>query len=215
MAEANQPAGAPRRANSRFAAIMTVVLGRLKTLLPLAIATILMLLGFFLIWQCSLVYSESDSFEAAQAARKRAVSDIGAKIQQLNQQATEIVQSPVVLDALGSADPQGLAAAAEAVKAQWPEVVESTFYTAELPEVRGQDLKTFGYWRAQMLMQAQMGMAPAPAQVHGGPGNQQLLVLVQPVVSAGKPVAYASLSLPSRVIIDILGRVTQIGRAHV
>ncbi|HOX72890.1 MAG: phosphomannomutase/phosphoglucomutase [Dokdonella sp.] len=211
MAEANQPAGAPRRANSRFAAIMTVVLGRLKTLLPLAIATILMLLGFFLIWQCSLVYSESDSFEAAQAARKRAVSDIGAKIQQLNQQATEIVQSPVVLDALGSADPQGLAAAAEAVKAQWPEVVESTFYTAELPEVRGQDLKTFGYWRAQMLMQAQMGMAPAPAQVHGGPGNQQLLVLVQPVVSAGKPVAYASLSLPSRVIIDILGRVARGG----
>jgi hypothetical protein len=47
MAEANQPAGAPRRATSRFAAIMTVASGRLKTLLPLAIATILMLLGCF------------------------------------------------------------------------------------------------------------------------------------------------------------------------
>ena len=204
MAETELPAKARKKGKSRVAVLFAALLPRLKILLPLAVATLLMALGFFLLWQTSLVYSESGSIQAAETARTRAVADIGAQIARLNARAQEVVQSARVLEALGSGDEAGLTAAADAARAEWPELVGASFYGAELPEIRERDLQRFGYSRAQMLMQAQVNRKPAPAQIHRIAGDGQQLVLALPVPGGAAPLAYAYLALPSSTVVDIL-----------
>ncbi|SFN63848.1 phosphomannomutase/phosphoglucomutase [Dokdonella immobilis] len=204
MAEAELPAKPRAGKKSPLATIGAVLLPRLKVLLPLVIATILMLVGFFLLWQCSLVYSESGSVAAAQSSRERAVAAIGERIGEVVRRAQEVVGSDAVLAALGTVDQAGLTAAAEEVRRAWPELVDAVFYSPDLPDIRERDLRRFGYWRAQMLMQAQLSGSPAPVQIHKSNSEGQQLVLVLPVESAQATVAYAYLALPASVIVDVL-----------
>jgi phosphomannomutase / phosphoglucomutase len=204
MAEAELPAKPRTGKKSPLAAIGAVLLSRLRVLLPLAIATILMLVGFFLLWQSSLVYSESGSIAAAETSRERAVSAIGQRIGEAIGRAQEVVGSDAVLAALGAADEAGLAAAAEEARRSWPELLDVVFYSPDLPDIRERDLRRFGYSRAQMLMQAQLSGKPAPVQVHNSTNESQQLVLVLPVRSAEATVAYAYLALPVSVVVDVL-----------
>ena len=82
MSKAKQPAREASPAGQRLSAVLGSARARMKVLLPLGVATILMLLSFFLIWQASLVYRESDSLQAADEARKNAVAAMGAAIAQ-------------------------------------------------------------------------------------------------------------------------------------
>jgi hypothetical protein len=106
MSKARQPAREASPTSKRLSAVLGSARARMKVLLPLGIATILMLLSFFLIWQASLVYRESDSLQAADEARKNAVAAMGAAIAQSNKHAEEILQSPPVISALGTAIPR-------------------------------------------------------------------------------------------------------------
>lgn len=212
MAEENQPASIKaKKEKSRFALIMAAALPRLKVLVPLAIATVMMLFGFFLIWQTSMAWSEGGNFEAAESARTRSVEAIAAQIRQFNEKALDIAQSEAVLSALGSADDAGTTAAAAAMRAVWPELVDAQIYAADLLEVRKDDLKSFGYSRAQMLMQAQLEKKPAPAQMRNAADNTQEIVLVVPMIRATEPVAYAYLALPAALIIDTLKQINSNG----
>ncbi len=204
MAGENQPAPTTKAQKSSLAVALGGIMPRLKILLPLALATVLMLFGFFLLWQTSLAYSESGNFDAAEQARDRSVEAIAAQIKELDEKAISLVQSDAVLSALGIADEAGLAQAAAATRAAWPELVDAQFYGADLREVRKDDLKTFGYSRAQMLMQAQVEHKPAPVQVRGAEGTLQQLVLALPVDSAGETRAFAYLALPSSLIVDTM-----------
>ena len=204
MAEAELPAKPRTGTKSPLAAMGGVLLSRLKVLLPLVVATILMLVGFFLLWQCSLVYSESGTVAAAQTSRERAVVAIGQRIGDAIRKAQEVVGSDAILAALGTTDEAGLAAAAEEARRSWPELVDAAFYSPDLPDIRERDLRRFGYSRAQMLMQAQLSGSPAPVQVHNSSSEGQQLVLVLPVKSEEATVAYAYLALPVSVIVDVL-----------
>jgi phosphomannomutase/phosphoglucomutase len=204
MAETEQPAK-PRMGKRRFATGKVAVIGaRLKVLLPLVFATLLMVLGFFLLWQTSKVYQESGSIEAAAALRERLVGAIAEQITRDLAKARELTRSDTVLSALGSANADGLAAAADAMRQLWPEIVVAVFYAPELVEIRERDLQKFGYSRAQMLMQAQVNRAPAPVQIHNDPSRGQQLVLVFPVTENEAVAAYAYVALPSSTIVDIL-----------
>ncbi|MBX3698382.1 MAG: phosphomannomutase/phosphoglucomutase [Dokdonella sp.] len=163
-----------------------------------------MLAGFFLLWQCSLVYSESGSIAAAEASRERAVAAISQRIGEAIRRAQEVVGSDAILAALGTTDEAGLAAAAEEARRSWPELVDAAFYSPDLPDIRERDLRRFGYSRAQMLMQAQLSGEPAPVQVRNSNSEGQQLVLVLPVKSAEATVAYAYLALPVSIIVDVL-----------
>ena len=212
MAGENQPSSSTKKKErSRLDLALAAALPRLKVLVPLAIATFLMLFGFFFLWQSSLAWSESGNFEAAKQARARSVEAIAAQIQQFDDKALEIAHSDEVMTALGSADEAGTTAAAAAMRAAWPELVDAQFYAANLLEVRKDDLQSFGYSRAQMLMQAQLEKKPAPAQMRGGAGGSQELVLVIPVVRDSEPVAYAHLALPAALIIDTLKEINSSG----
>ena len=204
MAEAELPAKPRTGKKSPLAAMGGVLLSRVKKFLPLVIATILMLAGFFLLWQCSLVYSESGSITAAQDSRDRAAEAIGKRIEEATRRAQEVVGSDAILAALGTTDEAGLAAAAEEARRSWPELVDAAFYSPDLPDIRERDLRRFGYSRAQMLMQAQLSGEPAPVQVRNSNSEGQQLVLVLPVKSAEATVAYAYLALPVSIIVDVL-----------
>ncbi|MEZ5521506.1 MAG: phosphomannomutase/phosphoglucomutase [Dokdonella sp.] len=204
MAEAELPAKPRTGKKSPLAAMGGVLLSRVKKFLPLVIATILMLAGFFLLWQCSLVYSESGSIAAAEASRERAVAAISQRIGEAIRRAQEVVGSDAILAALGTTDEAGLAAAAEEARRSWPELVDAAFYSPDLPDIRERDLRRFGYSRAQMLMQAQLSGEPAPVQVRNSNSEGQQLVLVLPVKSAEATVAYAYLALPVSIIVDVL-----------
>lgn len=204
MSKAKQPAGEASPASKRASGLLAMLRSRLKVLLPLAVATVLMLLSFFLIWQSSLVYSESGNLQDSESARSQAAGEIAAKIAEVNQRAGEILHSPEVIEALGSGDPAGLAAAAEAIRAKWPELAEVSVYDVRLPEIRDQNLSHFGYSKAQMLMQAEVNGAPAPVQIRAIAGGQKVLALALPFASGDQPLAFAYLSLPASEIIDIL-----------
>ncbi len=206
MSKAKQPAREASPTSKRLSAVLGSARARMKVLLPLGIATILMLLSFFLIWQASLVYRESDSLQAADEARKNAVAAMGAAIAQSNKHAEEILQSPPVISALGTGDSAGLAAAAEAVHLAWPELLEVTLYDVRLQVIRDRDLQKFGYSKAQMLMQAEVAAAPAPAQIRVLAERGQSLALAMPVLSDDRPVAYAYLALPASVLVDVLDK---------
>jgi phosphomannomutase / phosphoglucomutase len=204
MAGENQPATATKKQGSRVAVVLAGVAPKLKILLPLALATVLMVFGFFLLWQASLAYSESGNYEAAEQARDRSVEALTKQIRELDEKALAIAQSEPVQAALAGTGEDALAQAAAAMRASWPELVDAQFYAPELLEVREDDLKAFGYSRAQMLMQAQVNRKPAPAQIRSAGGEGQLLILTIPVNIGSTPRAYAYLALPSSVVIDTL-----------
>ena len=206
MAETGKPAKPRKGPGKLVPAKFAAVGGRLKVLLPLAVATLMMVVGFFLVWQTSLVYQESGAVEAADAARSRLVTAIGDQMQEELAKAQALTQSDAVQAALGNGGAAGLAAAAEELKRQWPELVDAVFYAPELAEIRERDLQRFGYSRAQMLMQAQVNRSPAPVQVHHGASKGLNLVLAFPVMAQDAVVAYAYLSLPSSIVVDILRR---------
>ncbi len=212
MAAEKQPASATgKKKQSRLAMALAKAGPGLKILLPLAIATLLMLLGFFLLWQSSLAWSESGNFEAAEAARNRSVAVIAQQIREFDEKAVGIAQSETVQTALGAADAVGTEAAAAAMRAEWPELIAAEFYAADLVEVRKEDLQAFGYSRAQMLMQAQISNKPAPVQIRNVEGGAQELALAIPVARDGKPIAYAYLALPAALIIDSLKQINSSG----
>ncbi|MGB0134975.1 phosphomannomutase/phosphoglucomutase [Dokdonella sp.] len=204
MAEENQTASTAEPRGPGKAVLLSRLLPRLKVLVPLAVATVLMLAGFFLLWQSSLVYSESDKIEEAESARTRIMTAIAEEIAALNQKAEQVAVSEPVLAALAGEEETRLENAAQAMRAEWPELEQANLYDPGLLEVRKNDLKNFGYSRAQMLMQAQASMQPAPVQIHLSPKAGQQLVLAIPVKPEAKPVAYAYLALPVSLIIDIL-----------
>lgn len=173
-----------------------------RVLFPLAVATLLMLLAFFLIWQSSLVWRASGTLEHAESVRQQQLARLGAQLAQTRQKAIDLLESPEILAALATDDDEGLAAAALAAKRVWPELTDVTFYSPRLMEVLRQDLGNFGYGRAHMLMQAQSSGKPAQAQMRTEPGLGQQLVLALPVRRAGQPVAFAYLQLPFAPILE-------------
>lgn len=167
-----------------------------RVIIPLMAATLLMLLGFFLLWQSSLVYSTGGSEQDSKNARQQQVAAIAQQLAGDIAKAQEVVQSPAVLAALGQSGDDNLALAATAAKQAWPELIEISFYSQKLMEVLRDDLRRFGYARAQMLVQAQSTGAPAPAQMRADTDGGQQLVFAIPVRVEERPIAFAYVQLP-------------------
>ena len=202
MAEKQSAVAATGTARAKRAgAALASALPGLRVLLPLALATLLMLLAFFLIWQCALVYAASDDVEASESARARQITAIGAVIRGAVEKADEVVRQPGVIDALAGGDDAALAAAAQAARDAWPDLVDAAFYTPKLIEVLRDDLGKLGYARAQMLMQAQSTGRPAPAQMRIDADHRRLLVLAMPVPAGSETIAYAYLQLPFEPVV--------------
>ncbi len=197
MAAEQPPAVKNTMKAQRARAALSHLRPKWRVLLPLAAATLLMLLGFFLVWQSSLVYSIGGSVEDTERARSQQAVAIERVIAEKTAKMLEVVQSGPVVAALVQDNDESLALAASEARQAWPEIVDIAFYSQRLMEVLREDLRRFGYARAQMLVQTQVANAPAPAQMMRNPetGTQQL-VLAVPVKMQETPIAFAYVQVP-------------------
>lgn len=83
-----------------------------------------------------------------------------------------------------------------AIRKRIPEVVDARFMVGEALSVIGEDIGSFGYANAEMLLAAARSGTPAPAQVHGSPSTGFELVLVNPITIEGRIAGFALVKLP-------------------
>ena len=196
-----KPAKPVKPKPSRVRAIMaSPAMARLRrgvrVLLPLAAGTALLALGLFFAWQTWIVSNEQAREEEGERARTEAIAAISGEIRDTQQRVVTALAAPAVQDALAQGDAAGRQAAAAAMKASIPEIVDIEFYSPELNEIIAGDLAKFGYAKAQMLMQAQARAVSAPAQMRIEKERGQFLVLALPVRGADAIVAFTFVYLP-------------------
>src|SRR5215475_13805220 len=98
-----------------------------RVLLPLAIGTLLLILGIFFSWQAFLVWSEETGAREADTVRTSAITAISASLKQTKQRVEDALATPDVLTPLAKrAD--GRAAAAEALAKALPDMKAVDFY---------------------------------------------------------------------------------------
>jgi phosphomannomutase/phosphoglucomutase len=162
-----------------------------QRLLPLAGATLLLMLGVFCIWQTWLIATESraiDNVHAAQAAAVRELSDELA------------IQRGKVEKVLAGVDPSTAmsdpARAAASLRQQLPEAQKLELYSGDLNEVLHANYREFGYAKAAQLMTAQSaeGM-PLAQSVSYGNGDRRLSLVI-PLGAPQRAQAWAWVELP-------------------
>ncbi|HZX72228.1 MAG TPA: phosphomannomutase/phosphoglucomutase [Rhodanobacter sp.] len=142
--------------------------------LPLAGATLLLLLGLFCAWQTWLIADKGDAVErvhAAQAQAVKAVSDEVARQRRVVEKAVATVDPATVMN-----DPAQTAAA---LRLRLPEAKQLELYSGDLKEVLRANYREFGYAKAAQLMAAQTAEGLPPVQsVSYGSGDRRLSLVI-------------------------------------
>jgi phosphomannomutase / phosphoglucomutase len=161
-----------------------------QRLLPLAVGTVLLLLGLFCAWQAWLIASESGGVTRVHAAQDEAVRAVAAEV------AGERRQVAQAIDALDPATRQGdRIRLADALHARLPQALAVEVYSPGLDEVLHANYRAFGYAKAAQLMTAQTDGGPSPVQTVVADG-QRRLSLVQPLGPAQRPQGWVWVELP-------------------
>ncbi|WP_225562900.1 phosphomannomutase/phosphoglucomutase [Rhodanobacter sp. DHG33] len=131
---------------------------------PLALGTLLLLLGVFSAWQTWLIANEGHAAERVQQARDEAVQVLAQVV---------AAQRATVQKAVSSVDPVSLqgdhAALVEALRVKLPQAQQLEIYSGSLDEVVHANFREFGYAKAAQLMAAQTadGLPPVQSVSHG------------------------------------------------
>ncbi|MBD8871300.1 phosphomannomutase/phosphoglucomutase [Rhodanobacter sp. DHB23] len=161
----------------------------LPRLLPLALGTLMVLLGAFCAWQFWLIADEGHAAARVQQARDEVVQKLAQVV---------AGQRDTVQKAATSLDPSLLqgdhAALAAALRAKLPQARQVDVYNGNLDEVVHANFREFGYAKAAQLMAAQTADGLPPVQsVTQGVGDRRLSV----VLPLGKPLqAWLWVELP-------------------
>ena len=183
-----------------------LVLGRIaRTLLPVAIGTLLLAAGVFFAWQAWLVRDAENGAAEADEVRAQAIQAISAVIADTQNRVREALASAAVTDPL-SGGVEGRESAATAFRAAVPDASTVAFFSPGLDEVLAGDLAAFGYARAQMLMQAQAHSASAPVQMRVEKDAGRRLIVAMPVMHEKTTVAFAMVSMPFEPVLDAFRR---------
>ena len=162
-----------------------------QRLLPLAGATVLLLLGLFCAWQTWLIADEGSATERVRVAQEQAVQAVAAQVAEQLQQ---------VHKAVAAVDPTVMASdlsqAAAALRQKLPQVKKLELYRGDLNDVLHANYREFGYAKAAQLMAAQSeDGVPLVQSVSYGSGDRRLS-LVLPLGSLTQVQAWAWLELP-------------------
>lgn len=201
---------------SRLAAPLTALLRRIAPglrVLPLALGTLLLLLGGFLAWQGWLVWRTQTGIEEADGARASAIRAIALQIAASEQAAQKALADDSVQQALMQDSAAGREAAAIALKQLLPDATDAAFFSPDLDEVLSGDISLIGYAKAAALMQAKVHPEHPPAEMRVEPQAGQQLMLALPARVQGKVVAFAVVELPFISILQTF-RATQISGAR-
>ena len=149
-----------------------------QRLLPLALGTLLTLLGAFCAWQTWLIADEGHAAERVRQARDGAVRQLAQVV---------AAQRETVQKAAASLDPVLLqgdhAALTAALQTKLPQARQVDVYSASLDEVVHADFHAFGYAKAAQLMAAQTADGLPPVQSVTPGANDRRLSVVLPLGS--------------------------------
>ncbi|BFI94549.1 MAG: phosphomannomutase/phosphoglucomutase [Rhodanobacter sp.] len=147
-----------------------------RRLLPLALGTLLCLLGAFCAWQAWLIADEGHADALVRQARDNAVQQLAQVVAAQRETVQKAVAS---LDpALLQGDHAGLAAA---LRAKLPQAQQIDVYSASLSEVVHADFRAFGYAKAAQLMAAQTADGLPPVESIAPATNRRRLSVVLPL----------------------------------
>ena len=146
---------------AKAASPVTLALARLghslRVLAPLALATLLLVLGAFLAWQSWLVWQVERGAEEADRVRATTTAVIAAQIQQSEHRFEQALNDSSVQQALAQEEgASAREAAALALKQLLPDATDAKFFSPNLEEVLSGDLASLGYAKAAALMQAKV-----------------------------------------------------------
>ena len=186
---------------AKAASPLTLALARLgpslRVLAPLALATLLLVLGAFLAWQSWLVWQLEHGAEEADSVRATTIAVIAAQIQQREQRFEQALQDSSVQQALAQAESApARAAAALALKRLLPDATDAQLFSPNLDEVLSGDLVSLGYAKAAALMQAKVHPDHPLAEMRVEKDKGRQLMLALPALVDGKTVAFAVVELP-------------------
>lgn len=158
---------------------------------PLALGTLLLLLGAFCAWQTWLIADEGDAASRVQQARDEAVQKLAQVV---------AAQRATVQKAAASLDPALLQGdrtlLAVALRAKLPQAQQLDVYSGNLAEVVHANFREFGYAKAAQLMAAQTADGLPPVQsVSRGAGDRRLSVVL-PLGSPQQVQAWLWVELP-------------------
>lgn len=162
-----------------------------RALLPLAGATLLLMLGLFCAWQTWLIADESSAIARVHAAQDQAVQAMADEVAS---------QRSKVEKVLAGLDPATLmsdpAQSAAALRQQLPQAKKLELYSGDLNEVLKANYREFGYAKAAQLMAAQSAEGvPLAQSVSYGNGDRRLS-LVMPLGPPQQAQAWAWVELP-------------------
>lgn len=162
-----------------------------QRLLPLAGATLLLLVGVFCAWQSWLIATEGRAIDDVHAAQATAVRELSDEITIQRGKVEKVLAS--VDPATAMTDPAGSAAA---LRQQLPQAQKLELYSGDLSEVLHANYRVFGYAKAAQLMSAQSaeGM-PAVQSVSYGNGDRRLSMVI-PLGAPQRTQAWAWVELP-------------------
>jgi phosphomannomutase/phosphoglucomutase len=168
----------------------------MRVLLPLAGATLMLLLGAFFAWQTMQVFREENSHTDLIQTRDRNAKGVAKAVADAKAHVLQIVQDEAVTSVLrGGADEASRGAALNAIRAALPEAISAEVLQPGLPEVLSADLRRFGYAKASQLLRAQStGGAPVQSLMSGK--ATRVLTVATPIKSDDKLLAYAWVELP-------------------
>ncbi|RAN75652.1 phosphomannomutase/phosphoglucomutase [Bacillus sp. SRB_336] len=162
-----------------------------RALLPLAGATLLLMLGLFCAWQTWLIADEGGAIARVHAAQDQAVQAMADEV---------ATQRGKVEKVLAGLDPATLmsdpAQSAAALRRQLPQAKKLELYSGDLNEVLKANYREFGYAKAAQLMAAQSAEGVPLAQSVSYGGGDRRLSLVMPLGPPQQAQAWAWVELP-------------------
>ncbi|MBL8300949.1 MAG: phosphomannomutase/phosphoglucomutase [Rhodanobacteraceae bacterium] len=175
-----------------------------RRLLPISAATLLAAASLFFAWQMVQVWREQSALNHLATQRQAQAQNLADVIRGMRERISATLHSPAVLQPLQSGDPAQRETAITALRSALPEVTEAYFFSAELNEVLGSDLRTFGYAKAAQLIQAQNSVADAQSVVIGKSGR--MVTFAETVKAGTQGVAVAWVALPMQPVFDQLAK---------
>lgn len=158
---------------------------------PLALGTLLLLLGAFCAWQTWLIANEDNATARIQQARDEAVQRLAQVV---------AAQRATVQKAVASMDPTLLqgdpAALVAALRAKLPQAQQVDVYSGSLVEVVHANFREFGYAKAAQLMAAQTVDGLPPVQSVSYSLVDRRLSVVSPLGSPQQAQAWLWVELP-------------------
>ncbi len=171
--------------------------GSFSRLATLALATLLLVLGGFFVWQAWLVHSAQRGSAQADVARNAIISQLARLIEQREQSAQQALATADVQQALAGGDSDASRdAAANAMKPHLPDATDVRFFSPHLQEVLSGDLIAMGYAKAAALMQAKVHPEHPLAQMQYEKNAGRQLMLAVPARIDGHTVAFAVIEFP-------------------